>query len=251
MRLGPRVRRLARTLLGVLPRGLALPILAGPLRGKLWIVRSSNYSCWIGTYEREKVRSFAAELGPGAVVFDVGAHVGFYSLLSAVLVAPGGKVYAFEPLRSNTVKLRRHVAMNGLPVEVVEAAVADEPGDAYFQQGRDSYTGALASRGDHVSVVSLDSFRADHETPDPSVLKIDVEGAEALVLKGAAQTIKDSRPVIYLAVHGNAVRGECLALLASFGYLTDPLNGHGIEPGTEFVCRPVGARNSAQPLSSS
>ena len=230
--------RFAHAALGCVPADLALPILSGPLRGKRWIVRSGNYSCWLGSYEQVKQRVFAAELRPGAVVFDIGAHVGYYSLLSAVLSTPAGGVFAFEPVPSNADKLRRHVVMNRVSVDVMEAAVADRDGEARFESGADSYTGGLGGNGSSVRVVSVDALRASGRLPEPDVIKIDVEGAEALVLRGATETIRMARPVIFVAVHGAAARAECLRLLEDFGYSTALLVGPGIESGTEFVARP-------------
>ena len=235
-------RRLARGALGRLPVGLALPILGGPLRGKRWLVRSANYSCWLGSYEATKQRAFAAEVRPGAVVFDIGAHVGFYSLLAAILSRPGGRVFAFEPLPSNAANLRHHVALNHVAVEVMEAAVADRDADAQFEAGIDSYTGSLGNQGAPVRVVTIDSLCTAAKLPQPDMVKIDVEGAEALVLRGARETIRLARPVVFVAVHGTAVRTECLELLQGFGYAPEELSGRGIEPGTEFVARPLGER---------
>jgi FkbM family methyltransferase len=239
-----RPRRYARTLLSHLPPGLALPILSGPLRGRAWLVRSANFSCWLGSYEQIKLRAFAAELRRGAVVFDIGAHVGFYSLLSAVLAGPSGRVFAFEPLASNVANLRRHAALNRVSVEVIEAAVADRDGEALFQRGADSYTGGLDDQGTPVAVVTMDGLRAAGRLPAPDLVKIDVEGAESLVLKGASKTILTARPTIFLATHGTTSRAHCLDLLDGFGYVTEPLVGDGLEPETEFVARPLPRRHS-------
>jgi FkbM family methyltransferase len=239
------LRRIAHAALARLPSGLVLPILGGPLCGTRWLIRSGNYSCWLGTYERVKQAAFAAELRPGMVVFDIGAHVGFYSLLAAVLTRPGGKVCAFEPLEVNAVKLRRHVAINHASVEVIEAAVADWDGQTRFQPGPDSYTGRLDDVGQLVSVVSVDALCEAGRLSHPNVVKIDVEGAEALVLRGAEQTIRRSCPVIFLAVHGVRARDDCLSLLRGLDYRVEPLVGSGIEPQTEFVARPASARGSS------
>ena len=238
-----RPRRYARALLGHAPPGLALPILSGPLRGKRWVVRSGNYSCWLGNFEQVKLRLFAAELRAGLVVFDIGAHVGFYSLLSAVLTRPGGSVFAFEPLPTNIAHLRSHANLNNVSINVIEAAVADREGESRFQIGEDSYRGRLGTQGELVPVVSVDGLRAADKLPMPDLLKIDVEGAEALVLRGARETILAARPTIFLAVHGPETREDCLGLLEEFGYTTQPLVGDGFEPETEFIARPLTRRN--------
>jgi FkbM family methyltransferase len=179
-------------------------------------------------------------------VFDIGAHVGFYSLLSAVLSEPDGRVFAFEPVPQNAANLRRHVALNHVAVEVIEAAVADREAEGRFEVGADSYTGSLGDQGAPVRVVTIDALCITAKLPKPDVVKIDVEGAEALVLRGARETIRLAHPVIFVAVHGAAARAECLELLDGFRYGTEALTGPGIEPGTEFVARPRSDRLTAQ-----
>jgi FkbM family methyltransferase len=234
-----RLSRIAHAVLGPGPPGPALPILTGPLRGRRWFIRSANYSCWLGSYEKTKQTAFIAELAPGAVVFDIGAHVGFYSLLSAVFTKPSGKVFAFEPLVTNTNWLRRHVALNHVSVEVIEAAVADQDGQAHFQRGPNSYSGALGEVGEPVNVVTIDALRAAGRVALPNVVKIDVEGAEALVLRGAEETIRSARPVIFLAVHGATPRAECLKLLRNLAYRVEEIVGESIEAKSEYVARPI------------
>ncbi len=73
-------------------------VVQGPLRGKRWIAGSSNHGCWLGSYELAKQRKVIELVRPGMVCWDVGAHVGFYTLLFAELVGPLGRVFAFEPL---------------------------------------------------------------------------------------------------------------------------------------------------------
>ena len=80
--------RLLRLPLALIPPALAMPVLQGPLRGYRWIVGSSNHGCWLGSYEYAKQRLFAQMVRSGDVVFDVGANVGFYTLLAACRVGP-------------------------------------------------------------------------------------------------------------------------------------------------------------------
>src|SRR5687767_10694214 len=107
-----------------LPDSWALPILQGAFRGKRWIIGSSNHSCWLGVYEYDKRRRFEEIVGSGDVVFDLGAHAGYYSLLASALVGPSGQVIAFEPLPTNIDFLKRHLLINKIGnVELIEAAV--------------------------------------------------------------------------------------------------------------------------------
>jgi FkbM family methyltransferase len=135
-------------------------ILQGPLRGKKWIVGSSNHGCWLGSYEYEKRRLFERALREGFTVFDVGAHVGFYTLLASVLVGAKGKVFAFEPLPRNLHYLKEHLRRNRVEnVSVVEAAVSDRSGFAAFEEGLYDSGGHLAAAGRlRVPTVTLDEL---------------------------------------------------------------------------------------------
>jgi SAM-dependent methyltransferase len=104
--------RLLRLPLRLIPRRAVLPILQGPLRGKKWIVGSGNHGYWLGSYEIGKRALFVRSIPVGAVVYDLGANVGYYTLLAAMLAGAEGKVFAFEPLPRNLEYLRRHLVLN-------------------------------------------------------------------------------------------------------------------------------------------
>src|SRR5581483_1847479 len=118
-----------RKILRRIPPETVLPVLTGPLRGTRWIVGASRNAYWLGTYERSKCKVFAAAIAEGDVVYDVGAHVGYYTLLASKLVGARGHVYAFEPLPANLEFLERHLKLNQITnVTVVPAAVSDATG---------------------------------------------------------------------------------------------------------------------------
>src|ERR1043165_45133 len=94
---GSFVGRIARLPLSLIPAGARMPILQGPLRGKRWVAGSHVHGGWRGSYEFEKQQMFISAIKPGAVVYDIGANVGFYTLLASRLAGPQGRVYAFEP----------------------------------------------------------------------------------------------------------------------------------------------------------
>ncbi len=111
----------------LIPGKTVLPILQGPLKGKKWIKGSSINGCWLGTYELDKQVLFSKYIKSGMTVFDVGANVGYYSLLASVLTGKEGKVFSFEPLPENISYLKKHIALNKLKnVSVVEKAVSNE-----------------------------------------------------------------------------------------------------------------------------
>jgi FkbM family methyltransferase len=219
------VGKFLRQPLRLLPRGAIVPVLQGRIRGMRWIVGSANHGCWLGTYEREKQQEFTQYVRPGDVVYDIGAHVGFYTLLASRLVGPRGRVYAFEPNAENLVLLHRHLSLNSVSnVTVLGLAVSESAGQACFEalgsSGRLSKTGHIV-----VLTESLDGLLSRSAIVPPSCIKIDVEGAEALVLRGAVKLIGACEPTIFLATHGHAVHAECLALLKGLGYVVRGIAG--------------------------
>ena len=127
------------------------------------------------------------------MIFDIGANIGWYTLLAARQVGPAGRVLAFEPDVGNAALLQQNAASNGMAnVVVVPAAVSDRDGWATFLskgslQGRldnagDAAQGDLAGRNVKrmvpVPVLSLDAWLEQVEQPAPNLIKIDIEGAE-------------------------------------------------------------------------
>src|SRR5436853_6940153 len=95
---GSIVGRMGRAALGLVPKRAVGPILQGELKGCKWVVGSSIHGCWLGSFEFEKQQLFRQYVKPGMTVYDIGANVGFYTLLSSRLAGSEGAVYSFEPL---------------------------------------------------------------------------------------------------------------------------------------------------------
>jgi len=203
------IGRLLRAPLHLIPSTMVVPIMQGRLKGKKWIVGSSNHGCWLGSFEYEEQTLFAETVTEGAVVYDIGAHVGFYTLLASEIVGPRGKVIAFEPLPQNLHYLNRHLSINKCDnVKVIEAAVAEESGTAFFTEGTSSSMGYLSLAGNiEVKKVALDELMFNGKILPPEYLKIDVEGAELMVLSGAKSVLTQYHPTIFLATHGLEVHG--------------------------------------------
>ena len=232
--------RLIRSPLRLIPRSAIVPILQGPLRGKKWIAGSSTHGCWIGSFEHEKQMAFRRAVSRGNVVYDLGANVGFYSLLASVLVGNAGHVYGFEPLASNAAILRRHLEMNRiLNCTVLQAAVTADDGVARLDPSSSGDLAHLSETGaETVSTVALDSLLATGKIRAPQVMKIDVEGAELQALRGAARLIEAHRPVILLATHGPQVHRGCLNFLRDRGYALESLTADPVESSAEILARP-------------
>ena len=218
--------RALRIPLRLIPANAPVPILQGPLRGKLWVKGSSDNGCWLGSFEYDKQRLMSSMLHPGDTMYDVGANVGYYTLLASHSVGPTGHVIAFEPLPANVRLVQRHLRLNRVRnVEVQEVAVSERDGHARFAPHASNAMGKLSESGTvEVRMVSLDSIVTSARFPDPRLLKVDVEGAELGVLRGAARLLQRARPSILLATHGAEVHRQCCDFLRGAGYSLRPID---------------------------
>lgn len=163
-----------------------------------------------GSTEPPVQRCVAAHLGPGDVFYDVGANVGFFSLLATRCVGPDGAVYAFEPVNENAAAIRRNVRLNGLRnVSVFEVAVEEQSrtGSLYVTKwdGGSSLSTVAVAPADFVEqrtvqVMSLDQLIESNRLRPPRLVKVDVEGAELGVFRGMLKTIEAFRPTLVYEV---------------------------------------------------
>lgn len=231
------VGKASRYILGLLPKQMKMPIMQGTLSGKKWIVGSSNHGCWLGSYEIAKQRLFSVTVASGSVVYDIGGHVGFYTLLASVRVGTKGRVFVFEPLPRNLHYLHQHLSINRIEnATVIEAAVSNKIGAMRFAEGSSSTEGSLNSNGHlNVKVVSLDDLHSRGELPLPDVMKIDIEGGEYLALRGAERMITESHPAIFLATHGDIVHRQCCEFLRHLGYQLQSIDRRTVGETDELI----------------
>jgi FkbM family methyltransferase len=165
-------------------------------------------------------RLFKTHIRRGDVVYDLGANVGFFTLLAAKLVGASGQVNAFEPLPRNLIRLRRHLQLNRVTnVTVFPLAIARTAGVAQFNIAESPSMGSLQERGTlEVQTASLDDLVRSGAIAPPSLMKIDVEGGEHDLLTGAAETLSKYRPTILLSTHGYQQHELCWSLLSTAGY---------------------------------
>ncbi|MEA3401719.1 MAG: FkbM family methyltransferase [Armatimonadota bacterium] len=216
------------------------PVLRGPLRGFLWVLGSGGKRGRIimSTYEPASSECLRQLIRPGDTVFDIGAHVGYYTLLASTAAEPEGTVVAFEPEPQNVHFRRRHIRWNRRRnVQVEELALGERTATVRFQpQG--SGTGHLAEDGDiTVRMTSLDDYAAATGC-EPDVMKIDVEGAEAALLEGAREVLATARPQMLLSTHGPQVDERCRRLLDAAGYDVQTLVETDAGGGSELLCLP-------------
>ena len=169
-------------------------------------------------YEESSFKFFKEHAKQGGVTLDIGAHIGLYSVFFSKLT--NGKVYSFEPTPSTAVVLRNTIAINKCNenVTVVEAAVSEKPGTATFYSNDVDVSDSnslvdfklenFKREGAYeVAVMSVDNFRLQHSLKI-NILKIDAEGVELEVLKGARETFLHDRPIGILGLHPFAYKNK-------------------------------------------
>jgi FkbM family methyltransferase len=216
-------------------RSRPVEILAGPGRGMRINLHGSAVAFATGTAERPLQDALQREVKPGATFFDIGANVGFVTILAARLVGPAGRVVAFEPVPENVAAIRENVALNGIDwVEVRQTAVGRSSGSASFIVSDVSAFSRLASvsvptgarESIEVAVSAIDELMSAGELPVPDVVKIDIEGAELEAIAGMRGTLAEHRPVILCEVHD--CNAEYVELMNGLGYETVNLDEDGV-----------------------
>jgi FkbM family methyltransferase len=193
-------------------------------------------------HEPEAHRIILGAIQPGDTVADVGASAGLYTIPMARRVGDTGRVFAFEPDEQSFKTLRRHVELNGVSqrVELIRAAVADERGSVRFISGQGPLS-HIAPPGNTAAASSTECVRLDDVFADSkvAVMKVDVEGYEEKVLRGAARLLTDpdrSPSVVLLDLHPFAWQGAGLTttqeslvvFLNECGYRVETLQGHPV-----------------------
>ena len=239
--------RLVRLPLRLLPKGKVVRIRSGELRGWRWIVGAATHGCWAGTYERPIQELFRRLVRPGAVVFDVGANAGFYTLLASKLAGAGGRIFAFEPLPRNLEYLRRHLELNRVRNVTVEpVAVSATSGTARFRTAANASMGSLSGSGEiEVVSASLDDLLLAGRVPMPDLMKMDIEGGETDALRGASRILAAHSCTIILSAHGWRQHEQCSTILRDAGYDLDLLRD-GTEDG-DYLILATPSRSSDRP----
>ncbi len=215
-------------------------------------------------FERE-VQFIAAWLKPGMTAIDIGANLGVYALTMARAVGEGGHVYAFEPAAAVRASLEASRDINGIRnLTVIGAALADTEREGWLDYGQSSELNAIGEGGsaaegrlgEPIRVSTLDAQEREVGWPAPDFVKIDAEGAEALILEGAPRFFREHSPLIMFEVKAGATQNKGLqALFEARGFVTYRLLGNGrflvpapVEAALDgfelnlFACKPDRAR---------
>ena len=232
-----------------LPNGRILKLNS---KGDDWVSNQVFWRGWEG-YEPETVPLFFRLAEQAEVVFDIGAYVGFFTLLAAH-ANPNSKVFAFEPMTAIYQRLAQHLELNSLTnATAIHGAVGAEEGEAEFfhVEGAELPTSSSLSfefmkAGNPVStkvkVFQLDKFVKENRIEKVDLMKVDTETTEPDVLQGAAEILKIHQPdIICEVLHGRAEGQKLKEILEPLGYkfylLTSdgPIEHRDIDGHPEFL----------------
>jgi FkbM family methyltransferase len=198
-----------------------------------------QYVYLTGHYEPDTARIIADLLRPGDVFIDVGANSGFFTLLAAKRVGASGQVHSFEPLPVMRQRLQENLALNGFQnVTLHDVALSNARGEVTFYEGPQGHKGisslrpiSQAANTLRIQTLPMDDLLA--AIPSIRLIKIDVEGAEQLVVEGMWQLLSKHRPFLilevtdeYLKPFGHDAVGLCSLLCAS-GYRIFHITSNG------------------------
>jgi len=196
---------------------------SGPAQGlRLLIDPRCEKFYWTGTHERHVQDAIARLLRPGMVFWDVGAHIGFFSILASRLVGRSGHVRAFEPFPPTRDRLVASIALNDAKNIIVDTcALAATAGQSVLYVHSRTLTSSLVRQdGDrtplNVQCRTLDDIAKT--APPPHLLKIDAEGADLEVLQGGLRLIADHRPIIIAEINSIDLQSAAQRLLPEYRF---------------------------------
>jgi FkbM family methyltransferase len=206
----------------------------GPAAGlKMTINLPDDKAMWAGIFEPRFASALAAAVPAGKVCYDIGGYKGY---MSGVMALNGAaSVHIFEPLPANLASISSLCALNPqLAMTLHSCAVGASNGFMQLHVMPDTSMGKLANssfqpnavpaESIEVKIISLDSMHACGHLPPPSLIKIDVEGAEVSVLLGATDLLRIHRPTIFLEAHSEELEIDCRSILEANSYQVDRLD---------------------------
>lgn len=227
-----------------------------------------SYIFWRGAYSRDILKVLEPILSEEMTFVDVGANQGEFTLFAAKRLRKG-RVIAFEPTSYMYEKLVNNIALNGFKnIELVNQALSDKPGQLPIYMPKGKFSDGTSHFGlsslykspagsdcmEIINVTTLDEYVKRTQLSHIDVMKIDIEGSELFMLRGAARTLKAFKPVLIVEIG----RGPCLAAgydcreileyIASYGYRiefimpggkTRPLESRALAENQNMICYPV------------
>ena len=214
------------------PKGLtSIKIASGPARGmRMSLDLHAEKDYWLGTYEPDLQIAAEKLIMPGDHIYDVGANIGYISLIAARLTGESGRVYSFEALPDNITRLKKNIAMNDLfeRVHINHCAITDRDEPIIFYTHASGAMGKAAGSagrdedyGESITVkgLTLDHFTQTENLPLPDLIKMDIEGGEGNALLGTRKMLAEKHPVFLIELHGEKAARQVWDIMSDNQYL--------------------------------
>jgi FkbM family methyltransferase len=223
MEVGERLR-----LLGLRYEKLGIWYLNGVLKGFQFCIENEDQYQFIDhPYEPDVCNAIEKMIKPGWICADVGAHIGFITLVISKMVGSDGKIFAFEAVPDNAKLLQKNIELNNLSKRVVVENLAVTDGNLKFvhiSHSRTSFESKISenvpeSSSKTIRASSLDSYFLDNKL---DFIKMDIEGGEVLAIKGMKRLLAIAQPILLLEIHENG--RPAIDDLISAGYSFYDLN---------------------------
>jgi FkbM family methyltransferase len=226
----------------------------GPLRGhKVCANYGLRPNYLFGGYEAKVAGILLDYVQPGQVAYDIGANIGYMSMIMALKAGEKGKVYSFEPAPNAYGMLEANSHLNrDILFEPKRVAIADKVGKetfSFFDYDVVSRLGDHSGEYSDAQVIDVEVFTLDHYInvagiPKPDFLKIDVEGAEMRVLSGMTEVITEKHPTMLIEVHSPELSVEVVPFCEEHGYNCEIV---AEEFPQHVLCTAAPARNNTEP----
>jgi FkbM family methyltransferase len=206
----------------------------GPLAGlKLMPGRHISHKHLDGSYEEETLAALDRFVPQGAVCYDLGASIGYLSLLMA---RKASAVYSFEPAPHALAEIRRQAEANRMTnIHPVQQVVSGDVRDVEFALTDNAYGSRIVAGQPVPADRPKMKFRTTtlnalvNSYPAPDFIKMDVEGEELSVLQGGDEVIRTKRPIFCIELHSTQLAKDCTAMLRSYGYRVTELDGSPLQ----------------------
>lgn len=231
-------------------KSIPVKVTSGDLAG--YTLKLNPHGAWqhemiSGIYDHELFSQIKSLNLTDKVIYDIGAHIGYHSLAFAVISGSNGRVFAFEPNPANVTRANEIIDLNPSlknRITILNRALSDHSGNTSFLSTEDveggtstggfiddastlwernRYVNKVGFKKTEVQIDTIDELVSTKQTLPPDMLKIDVEGAEQLVLAGAKQTINTYHPIIIVEFHSIYSAYSCMEILKQHNYTTELL----------------------------
>lgn len=192
-----------------------------------------DFLIYFDSFESKNLKLYQTMIKSGNIVFDVGANIGIYSLLASKSLGKDGQIYSFEPSETAFERLNINVNLNNFKnIITIKEGVSDITGECSFYVCEDDAYNSIGSqpmksplRSITIPTTTIDDFVIKHNIKNVNIIKVDTEGAEYLVFKGAINTLENFKPIIFFEYNPftangyNHTKTASFELLENYGYL--------------------------------